>query len=242
MLTPFQLVDLGRTVIGMCNVIPDGVVAFFPSYDFLNQVVKCWERPLQDMNNASILEQIRKKKEVFYESPERETNTEDMLQNYSSTIDKGKGALLLSVMGGKLSEGINFSDRLGRGVLVIGLPFPNIQSAVWQAKIQHVERKAYELAPGTEGVRKNRGKAAGREFYENACMRTVNQCIGRAIRHRNDYAAILMLDRRYSTARIQSKLPSWIRQSMIPTEHTTRRTVGEIASFFHRKRGATGTG
>ena len=222
----------------MCNIIPDGVVAFFPSYDFLHQVVKCWKKPLHDMNNSSILEQIGKKKEVFYEYPERETNIEEMLQSYSKTIDKGTGALLLSVMGGKLSEGINFSDHLGRGVIVIGLPFPNIRSAVWKAKIQHVERKAYELSSGTEEARKNRGKAAGREFYENACMRTVNQCIGRAIRHRNDYAAILMLDRRYSTPRIQSKLPSWIRQSMTPSKHTTRRTIGEIASFFHRKRRA----
>jgi chromosome transmission fidelity protein 1 len=45
-------------------------------------------------------------------------------------------------------------------------------------------------------------------------MRAVNQCVGRAIRHRADYAAILMLDRRYSGQRIQAKLPQWIRDSL----------------------------
>lgn len=217
------------------------MVAFFPSYDFINQVIKCWKKSLPELNNSSILDQISKKKEIFHESLDRETNTEDMLQSYSNTVDKGTGALLLSVMGGKLSEGINFSDRLGRGVIVIGLPFPNIRSAVWQAKIQHVERKAYELCSGSEETKKAQGKTAGREFYENACMRTVNQCIGRAIRHQNDYAAILMLDRRYSGPRIQNKLPSWIRQSLASSQQPTRRAIGEIASFFHRKKNLANT-
>ena len=34
--------------------------------------------------------------------------------------------------------------------------------------------------------------SAGRVFYENTCMKAVNQSIGRAIRHRGDYAAILL--------------------------------------------------
>jgi chromosome transmission fidelity protein 1 len=112
-------------------------------------------------------------------------------------------------------------------VLIIGLPFPNIRSAVWQAKIQYVEQKTYNSSSGPEKDRQSIAKAAGKDFYENACMRAVNQCIGRAIRHRNDYAAIVMIDRRYEKANIQGKLPAWIKQSML--RRSVRRPASALA-------------
>lgn len=167
-----------------------------------------------------------------------ETTTDDLLLHYANTIENGKGALLLSVVGGKLSEGINFSDKLGRGVLIVGLPFPNIRSPVWQAKIKYIEQKAHQnLSSDSEESRRSAAKAAGRDFYENACMRAVNQCVGRAIRHRNDYAAIVLIDKRYGRSNIQSKLPGWIQQSLKKDSANlpARATLGALAQFFHNK-------
>lgn len=59
---------------------------------------------------------------------------------------------------------------------------------------------------------------AGQQHYENLCMKAVNQSIGRAVRHRNDYAAVLLLDQRYTWAHTQAALPSWIRASL--SSHT----------------------
>ena len=122
--------------------------------------------------------------------------------------------------------------------MIVGLPFPNIRSAVWQAKIQHIENKAYERTVGSEGVKRASSKAAGKDFYENACMRAVNQCIGRAIRHKNDYAAIMLVDKRYDTERIQSKLPAWIRGSIVPgaSSRATGNTMNDLSAFFRGKR------
>lgn len=40
------------------------------------------------------------------------------------------------------------------------------------------------------------GTVSGRSYYQTLCMRAVNQSIGRAIRHANDWAAIVLVDRR----------------------------------------------
>ena len=43
--------------------------------------------------------------------------------------------MLWCVMGGKLSEGINFSDHLARCVVVVGMPFPDGRDPVLQVSI-----------------------------------------------------------------------------------------------------------
>ena len=210
-----MIMQLGDLVLRACQIAPDGIVAFFPSYDYLSHVLTIWKRPHA---GSSLFGSIEVVKPIFEESKGGSLSTEDLLREYAQAIDSGKGALMLSVVGGKLSEGINFSDRLGRAVIAVGLPFPNAQGGEWKAKIEFVEQASYNKLSKTGALSeqqcKMQSQMAGRDFYENACMRAVNQCIGRAIRHRNDWAAILLVDKRYSSQRIQGKLPRWIRSSM----------------------------
>ena len=42
----------------------------------------------------------------------------------------------------------------------------------------------------------------GNDYYENLCMKTLNQSIGRAIRHINDYACIILVDQRFQKPNI----------------------------------------
>ena len=199
---------LGNCLLQLSNTIPDGLVVFFPSYAYLEQVVLRWQTKGSGAVKP-IWDRLQERKPIFRES-KAATGPDDVLDQYSQAIATGHGGLLLSVIGGKMSEGINFSDALGRGVVVVGLPFPNIQSAQWKAKLEYIEQST----TARTGSR-DEGKAAAREFYENACMRAVNQSIGRAIRHKGDYASILLLDRRYRTPKIEGKLPAWIRQGIV---------------------------
>lgn len=234
-----MLDDLGRAVLNICGVVPDGVIVFFPSYNFLDAVIKRWQIAVPGAK-GSVWERLAAKKALFKEIKEIKSG-DDVLAEYAKAIEDGKGGLLLSVVGGKMSEGINFSDRLGRCVVIVGLPFPNIQSGEWKAKIGYIEnateRKLESKGVG-EAESKARGKQAGREFYENACMRAVNQSVGRAIRHRGDYAAIVMVDRRFGNERIRGKLPGWIREGLVKgaEEKTFAELLGRLGGFFRSKR------
>ena len=172
--------------------------------------------------------------------------SEPLLAEYSAAVyaPESTGAALLSVMGGRLSEGINFSDRLGRGVIVVGLPYPNPQSAEWLAKSAYVEATTQSqlTTPGTalydeqltEAEARVRAKKAAQDYYENACLRAVNQSVGRAIRHKDDYAAIILVDRRYGNEGTRGKLSGWVKENF--KEECTSKGVGEmmggLSAFF----------
>ncbi|KAM5385111.1 hypothetical protein ACJA88_002958 [Fusarium oxysporum] len=236
-----MITQLGLAILNLCSLVPDGVVIFFPSYGYLDEVVTVWQK--SQGNAQPTWDRLASRKALFKES--RGASSDEVLQEYSDAIlgekSNGKGALLLSVVGGKMSEGINFSDRLGRCVIVIGLPYPNIASPDWKAKIEYIETTTQNNLTA-QGVAKeeaiSKGKQTARDFYENACMRAVNQSIGRAIRHRGDYAAIVLVDRRYGTERIRGKLPGWIRGGLVKDSHEKGLggLMGAVGGFFRGKK------
>ncbi|KAK0668421.1 putative ATP-dependent RNA helicase [Cercophora samala] len=230
--------NLGLTLLNICLVAPDGVVVFFPSYGYLDEVVGVWQQ--QEGEGKSIWERLAGKKPLFRDASSTTSgsaSTDDILGQYSAAIDAPatphKGAVLFSVIGGRLSEGINFSDGLCRLVLIVGLPYPNLHSPEWKARIEYLESTCI-----ARGGSKEEAKVEAREFYENAAMRAVNQSIGRAVRHRGDWSGIVLVDRRYGMERVRGKLPGWIRKGM-KGEGVDNRGVaglmGGLGAFFRGK-------
>ncbi|PKC11424.1 DNA repair helicase [Rhizophagus irregularis] len=223
-----KLIDeLGQTIVNLCNIIPDGVVCFFTSYAYLEQVYKRWEQ-------NGILERIRKYKMIFREP--RETRLVDkVLNEYDLHIHSSNnkdGAILLCVVGGKVSEGINFSDRLGRGVIMIGLPFANLTSVGLSEKMKFMN----QIGESSAGEKSSNPSQHGKEYYQNLCMKAVNQSIGRAIRHQKDYATIILIDKRFNTNnQIRQKLPKWIKQNVTECRKFGQ-IVGKVAGFFKNKK------
>jgi chromosome transmission fidelity protein 1 len=58
---------------------------------------------------------------------------------------------------------------------------------------------------------------------------------GRAIRHRNDWSMLVLVDMRYGSEKIHSKLPRWIGKSLIVTQ-SFGQAVKTASQFFASKR------
>ncbi|XP_054382765.1 ATP-dependent DNA helicase DDX11 isoform X3 [Pongo abelii] len=111
--------------------------------------------------------QKRELPQMIFQEPKSAHQVEQVLVAYSRCIqacgqERGRvtGALLLSVVGGKMSEGINFSDNLGRCVVMVGMPFPNIRSPELQEKIAYLDQT---LSPRPGAPREGSG---GEPVYE----------------------------------------------------------------------------
>ncbi|QRV77770.1 chromosome transmission fidelity protein 1 [Ceratobasidium sp. AG-Ba] len=219
------IIELGQSLLNLVNLVPNGFVVFLPSYAFLSVVKASWTK-----SGNKVLDRLGKKKKVFYE-PQENADVEQVLRDFSAAAEHPtephSGALLFAVVGAKLSEGLNFSDGLARAVAIVGLPFANLGSAELQARMKYVrEHTANQPGPGMD---------AGKELYENLCMRATNQSIGRAIRHRADWAALILIDRRYGTPRIRNKLPTWIGTELEVTDKFGD-AVKQLGQFYRNKR------
>ena len=62
--------------------------------------------------------------------------------------------------------------------------------------------------------------------YSQAAMRAVNQAVGRVIRHRNDYGAIILADERFAGGNIQSQLSAWVRPHVQRHENFGKTLLG----------------
>lgn len=51
---------------------------------------------------------------------------------------------------------------------------------------------------------------SGAEWYNQQAHRAVNQAIGRVIRHRHDFGAVLLLDHRFAEGRNKDGLSKWL--------------------------------
>jgi len=71
------------------------------------------------------LREIQKYKQVYRE-PSSAKEYQLVIDRYYSAIyeEEQKGAVLMGVCRGRISEGLDFSDNAARMVIIIGIPFP----------------------------------------------------------------------------------------------------------------------
>eukprot|EP00871_Galdieria_phlegrea_P000853 jgi/Galph1/1769/GphlegSOOS_G436.1 len=205
---------LGEALIDYCRVIPDGLLCFFPSYRLLESVTRRWHQ-------SGCWKEIETQKQIFTEPTSYERiNFDSVLLSYYQAVRSSQGALLLAVCRGKVSEGMDFKDKYARGVIVIGIPYPNLRDP------QVIQKKKYN---DTYSAKKK--LLSGQRWYTLQAFRALNQAIGRCIRHRHDYGVIILLDKRYGRNDVQTNLPKWL-FSQVRTGISHQESVSLLEAFM----------
>lgn len=184
---PSVVRNFGTVLIDYCKIVPDGIVAFFPSYLYMESIVAAW-------HDMGILKEVWKYKLIFVETPDA-VETSIALENYRRACDNGKGAVLLSVARGKVSEGIDFDHNYGRAVIMFGIPYQYTESRILKARLEFL-RDNYR-------IREN-------DYLTFDAMRHAAQCVGRVLRGKTDYGLMIFADKRFAKADKRAKLPKWI--------------------------------
>lgn len=183
--------NYGSLLAEMVGIVPDGVVCFFTSYIYMENVVAAWY-------DQGIIDQIQKHKLLFIETQDS-AETSLALLNYIKACENGRGAVLLSVARGKVSEGVDFDHHLGRAVLMFGIPYVYTQSRILKARLEYLR--------DTFQIREN-------DFLTFDAMRHAAQCVGRALRGKTDYGIMVFADKRFSRTDKKGKLPKWIQEHL----------------------------
>nr|XP_048333469.1 regulator of telomere elongation helicase 1 homolog isoform X2 [Ziziphus jujuba var. spinosa]XP_048333472.1 regulator of telomere elongation helicase 1 homolog isoform X2 [Ziziphus jujuba var. spinosa] len=197
--------ELGNAIVNFARIVPDGLLVFFPSYYLLDQCIGCWKN-VSAGNSTTIWERICKHKKPVVE-PRQSSLFPLSIEDYMTKLKdtSTSGAVFFAVCRGKVSEGLDFADHAGRAVVITGLPYATMTDPKVRLKREYLDQQAISQRELCKSE-----VLTGEDWYSQQASRAVNQAIGRVIRHRHDYGAIIFCDERFTHSNRQSQISRWI--------------------------------
>lgn len=173
-----EMLEKWRNYIKAISDVNNGNMAvFFTSYELMHTILS-----LVNTDRKEIVEQRKTKRREVIEHLNKSTNN-----------------ILLGVMGGKFSEGIDYPNNLLTCVVTVGLPY-----ATWtvyqKALIGYFD---YQF-PGNGRIY---------AYIAPAILRLIQTC-GRVHRSASDKGCIIILDERVTHPSIKQQLPSYYQKEM----------------------------
>lgn len=86
---------------------------------------------------------------------------------------------------------------------MIGIPYVYTLSSILRARLEYL-REMYNINEN--------------DFLTFDAMRHAAQCVGRALRGKNDYGIMCFADKRFAKADKRTKLPKWIREYLFDAD------------------------
>ena len=221
---PKMPANLASLLLKYLKVVPKGTGAlvFLPKYALIRRIMEDWEY-------NGVLSQLKALVgTVVAEEPGAQTFA-GTLEEFRGAVEApdNKGALMLAVYRGKVSEGLDFKDDFARAVFCVGIPFPSVGDVKVRLKREY----------NSSGYARQCGLMPGGDWYSHQAFRAYNQALGRCIRHQHDYAAIFMVDARFGMSeeadRNKAMVSKWMR-NLVQRFRDSRESVGTLAEFFER--------
>ncbi|MFQ6051216.1 MAG: ATP-dependent DNA helicase [Candidatus Hydrothermarchaeota archaeon] len=184
---------LAKNIRDACNSVPGNIIVFFPSFELMNRLM-----------SYKIFDEIEKRIYI-----EEQGLSQIELVKLIEDFKENKNSVLLAVMGGRISEGLDFPGEELICTIIVGIPYPR-PTISQQALERYLNRKFN-----------------GRGFlyaYTTPAIQRLLQSAGRLIRSDEDRGIVVILDKRVRNLR--THLPEWFMIS-------PARDIGyEIRKFF----------
>jgi fanconi anemia group J protein len=221
--------SLAESLVRYASAVPLGMLCFLPSYALIDRLVRRWQS-----TGAWARLQARKTVVVEPHGPHGAEQLDQVMARYYRAIGDAKrsmrvvggrlqwsgGALFLAVFRGKVSEGIDFSDANARCVICAGVPYPHVRNLSVSLKRAYNDSRAGSLLSGSQ-------------WYQLIAYRALNQALGRCIRHRDDFGAIVLLDERFQQRSVPASLSKWLRPH-VRNHRDLHASIAELERFFNR--------
>lgn len=184
--------NYGRLLQDIVKFAPDGIVAFFPSYSFISEIVTRWS------STGGILETILQYKLLFIESPDP-TEMVLTIDNYKRAIDNGRGGVLFASANSLSRDSIDLQGPYGRTIIMIGMPDPSKMTNMNKSKADFLESQ-YHISKD--------------EYLRFDVIRLASRCLSKILSSKSDYSLVLFADKRYQDESFMVNIPNWLRQNI----------------------------
>ncbi|MHA1197904.1 MAG: helicase C-terminal domain-containing protein [Candidatus Heimdallarchaeaceae archaeon] len=143
-------------------------------------------------------------------------DNDKLLEDFKNESKKD-GAVLISVLGGRSSEGSDYPGAEMQSVVVVGIPYARPSPTI-NATIEYLESQF---------------PTKGREFgYNIPALTRASQAAGRPIRSLEDYAVIVLLDYRFIRHYYKKHLPNWLKENLHLVQAESSLIENRIEEFY----------
>jgi DNA excision repair protein ERCC-2 len=193
-----------HSIVSIVENTPKNIGIFTPSYTILKKIM---DSGLENKISKPIYEIKRGMSS---------DDNDKIVSKFKNEADNN-GAVLISVLGGRSSEGADFPGEYMQSVIVIGIPYapPSVQT---QSQIEYLESKFPK-----------KGRALA---YQIPAINRASQAAGRPVRSLNDVAFIMLGDERFSQKNVFEQLPGWIRDSVERIDYNPNELGKRVDDFY----------